>query len=342
MIRASGESSIYRGADGRWHGRVSMGVGHDGRRVRRHVTGQSRNDVVRKVRELERARDTGQVSQADRWTVEQWLTYWLDNVVGPFVKVNTLAGYRVAVHEHLIPGIGKHRLDTLRPEHLERLYVDMLRKTTKRGTSLKPGTVHHAHRTLRAALNEAVRRDFMTKNPALIARRPTVEELEVEPFSVEEIQRLFRTALTARNGARWVIALALGLRQGEALGLKWEDVNLEAQTMAIRRGRLRPKYEHGCGGTCGRMYAGYCPDRRAVREETNSPKSRSSRRHIGLPAALAVLLEQHREAQGMERRQAGSLWQEGDWIFADEIGRPLNPRTDWGPLEATPEVSRRA
>ena len=230
----NGASSIYLGKDGYWHGRVTVGVRDDGRPDRRHVMG-SRADVTRKVRALEKERDGGSVRKAGRtWTVEQWLTHWVENIAAPFVRENTIAGYRVAVNVHLVPGLGKHRLDRLEPEHLEKLYVRMM----KNGSA--PATAHQAHRTIRTALNEAVRRGHLARNPAALAKAPRLPETEVEPYSIDEIRLLLQAALTGRNGARWAVALALGLRQGEVLGLRWDDVDLDIGTLFVRRGRLRP------------------------------------------------------------------------------------------------------
>ena len=329
--QANGRSTIYEGNDGYWHGRVTVGVRPDGHPDRRHVMSRQKSVVAEKVRDLEQGRNTGSLLKpGEKWTVEEWLTHWLENIAAPFVKVNTLAGYRVAVNHHLIPGVGNHKLTELRPEHLEKLYQDMLLKRTKGGTLTKPATAHQVHRTVRTALNEAVRRGYLAKNPATLARTQRVDEDEVEPYNVDEIQRLFRTATQTRNGARWAIALALGLRQGEALGLKWSDVDFRTQTLAIRRGRLRPQYEHGCAGKCDRKYAGHCPKRIQTRPETDSTKSRAGRRYVGLPDSLSDLLKEHRAKQNQERLQAGQMWEDGDWVFATPTGAPLNPRTDWG------------
>ncbi len=212
--KPNGASSIYLGKDGYWHGRVTVGVKDDGRPDRRHVMG-TQADVTRKVRALERERDGGGVRRAgSSWTVEKWLTHWVENIAAPFVRENTIAGYRVAVNVHLIPGLGKHRLERLQPEHLERFYVRMMQNGSA------PATAHQAHRTIRTALNEAVRRGHLSRNPATLAKAPRVPENEVEPYSVDEIRLLLKAALDGRNGARWAVALALGLRQGEALGLK--------------------------------------------------------------------------------------------------------------------------
>lgn len=326
-----GRSSIYKGADGWWHGRVSIGVRDDGGADRRHVRGTSKAVVTSKVRALEKLRDEKSVPLAGsaKWTVEAWLIHWLDNIAASHVKATTLSAYQVAVHHHLIPGIGKHKLDALQPEHLESLYRRMLAQPTKFGEQTKPATVHQAHRTVRTALNEAVRRGHLSQNPATIARPPRVDPHDVEPFAVDEVKRLFLTAAKRRNGVRWVLALALGLRQGEALGLQWSDVDFQTHVLTIRRSRLRPDYAHGCGGTCGRRYAGYCPARTKTNADTDTTKSRAGRRQIGLPDQLVWLLDQHQDAQAAERSHAGAAWHEGGWIFATETGEPLNPRTDW-------------
>jgi integrase len=193
---------------------------------------------------------------------------------------------------------------------------------------LSSGTAHHVHRTIRNALNEAVRRGQISRNPVLQAKAPRLVEEESEPYTIEEVRRLLEVASQRRNGARWVVALALGLRQGEALGLKWEHVNLETGMMRIRRNRLRPKYAHGCGNTCGRK-AGYCPERKQVRADTGPTKSRAGRRTVGLPDPLITLLRTHREHQATERVAARQLWCDEGWVFAKHDGRPLNPNTDF-------------
>lgn len=324
MVRTpNGASSIYLGKDGYWHGRVTVGIKDDGRPDRRHVMG-TQADVTRKVRTLERQRDSGTVRRSgSSWTVEKWLTHWVENIAAPFVRENTISGYRVAVNVHLIPGLGKHRLERLQPEHLERFYVQMMRNGSAAATA------HQAHRTLRTALNEAVRRGHLSRNPATLAKAPRVPESEVEPYSIDEIRLLLKTALDGRNGARWAVALALGLRQGEALGLKWSDVDLATGSLVVRRGRLRPRWRHGCGGTCGRKYGGYCPQREAMRDETAETKSRAGRRGIGLPAELVELLRDHHDEQDRERETAAQLWTDSGWVFATPTGGPLNPRTDW-------------
>ncbi|MFF0249582.1 tyrosine-type recombinase/integrase [Streptosporangium sandarakinum] len=281
-------------------------------------------EVIRAVRELERERDSGAVRKTGHWTVAKWLTHWIETIaVPPAIRETSHSGYRVDVYTHLIPGIGAHRLDKLSPEHLEKLYAKM----QQAGKSA--GTAHHVHRTVRTALNVAVRRGYLVRNPATLAKAPTLSEEEIEPYEIAEIQRLLKAAdALPRNSARWAIALSLGLRQGEVLGMKWADVDLDRGTLRVRRGRQRPKYAHGCGETCGRK-AGYCPERLQTNPDTADTKSRAGRRTIGLPAQLVTLLRRHREEQARDRAGARQLWHEEGWVFTTPTGRALNPNTDY-------------
>jgi integrase len=285
---------------------------------------KTKTEVTTKVRNLEKLRDQGNVPKvSQRHRVGEWLTYWVQNIAcPPNVSENAHSGYEVDVRVHLVPGIGAHWLDRLAPDHLERLYAKMIRE------GKAAGTAHHVHRTIRNALNEAKRRGHIAQNPALLAKAPRLPDDEAEPYTVAEVRRLLALVADRRNGPRWVVALALGLRQGEALGLKWEHVDLDTGLLRVRRNRLRPKYAHGCGGTCGRK-PGYCIVRNQVRADTGPTKSRAGRRIVGLPDPLIVLLKVHQENQEAERRAARQLWHDEGWVFAKPDGKPLNPGTDY-------------
>ncbi|SFJ91301.1 Site-specific recombinase XerD [Amycolatopsis sacchari] len=329
--RPNGASSIYLGSDGNWHGWVTMGVRDDGSPDRRHVKRKDEAAVIDAVRELEKQRDAGKVRKPGRaWTVEKWLTHWVENIAAPSVRRNTLVGYRAAVYGHLIPGIGKHRIDKLQPEHLETLYRNLASKKGKHGKVLRPATIHQAHRTVRTALGEAVRRGHITSNPAQIARPPRIPEEEIIPFTKEEAARILRACQHRRNGVRFVIALTLGLRKGEALGLQWRDVDFAARTLSVRRSLQPVKWQHGCTpeNPCGRRHAGHCPDRHGGGAIAQEVKSRAGRRVVAIPVPILEALRQHQRDQLQEREQAGNLWQDEGWVFASPIGKAVHPRTD--------------
>jgi integrase len=302
--RASGESSIYRDEDGRWHGFVSMGKKENGRRDRRHVSGTRRTDVVAKVRALEAKRDAGIVEAAGRPpTLGEWLDHWLDNIAARKVRARTLESYRSTVRLHLRPGIGHHRLDRLQPEHLERLYAALADK------ELSPASILRAHRVLSRALRVASQRGKVGRNVATLVDPPTVKRPATAlPLSVHEARQVMAAALTHRNAARWTVALAIGLRQSEALALRWADVDLDSGTLTVRRGLHRVSGQ-------GLVY--------------EEPKADRSRRTLALPAPLVGALRDHRAAQVEERIAAGHLWEDHDLVFAQPNGRPIERKSDW-------------
>ncbi|MEU8227093.1 site-specific integrase [Kribbella sp. NPDC048915] len=323
-----GRSTIYLGKDGYWHGRVTMGVKDDGTPDRPHVKRRDKDEVVARVAELEKQRDSGKVRRTGtkKWTVAEWLTHWL-TIVRPNLRDGAYDAYEVAVRVHLIPGLGAHKLNKLLPEHLERFYTKM------QDNGAKPGTAHQAHRTIRTALGEAAKRGALTAdNPAEKANPPRLdleEEDEVDPYTLGEIKAILAEAGKRRNHVRWAIALALGLRQGEALGLKWSDIDLDAGVLRVRRSLNRPKYKHGCdNGSCGRS-PGRCAARQLARPQTSPTKSRAGRRTIGLPSELTEILRQHWKEQAAERVTARQLWKDEGWVFAKRTGEALSPNMDF-------------
>jgi integrase len=352
----NGEGSLYYSEyDGYWHARVTVGVLDNGKPDRRHIKRKDETEARDEYRKLLDEVENGTVRKKGRpWTVERWLMHWVENIAPLGCRYKTLTGYRTAVYRHLIPGLGSHRLNRVEPDHFEKLYSKMIR------SGLKPGTAHQAHRTARTAFGEAERRGLIRRNAAAIAKAPRVEEEEVEPLDAEEIQRLLATALRRRNGVRFVVALALGARQGEALGFKWEYLDKKRKTLRVRKALQRQKWQHGCADphACGANYhktvpckegckrhtracpppcpagctehARMCPKRHGGGLVEVDVKSRAGRRTWALPTELFELLIKHEQAQNLEREHAGSAWHEGDWIFTQPNGKPLDPRADYG------------
>lgn len=317
-------STVYLGADGSWHGRVTVGYREDGTLDRRHVRGKTKGLVVTKVRDLERQRDQGRVRKiGQRWTFADWLDHWLENIARPNVRDTSYAAYRTAVVKHVVPNLGKHKLDRLEPEHLERLYRQMV------AGGAKPGTAHQVHRTIRTALGEAHRRGHTSRNVAALAKPPRVQVESVEPYTIDEVRAILRAAVSHPNQARWAIALALGLRQGEVLGLRWSDVDLDRGQLTIRSTKRRPIYAHGCAGDCGKSAAGWCSQRTRVNGEAGETKSDAGRRVVGVPGQLVDLLREQRRVQDSNRERCRQLWQDGDWVFTSPVGEPLNINSDY-------------
>jgi integrase len=234
-------------------------------------------------------------------TLEAWLTHWLDTIAAPRLRPSTLATYRGYVRNRVVPNVGRHRIDKLQPEHLEALYAQLA------VDGLAPASILHVHRIVSRALKVAMQRGKIRRNVATLVEPPSVHRDEVRPLTADQARAVLTAAQGCRNAARWSVALALGLRQGETLGLAWDAVDLDAGTLTVRQALQRRP-----GG--GLVLV--------------PPKSRASRRTIPMPGQLVEALRAHSVAQATERLAAGSMWADSGLVFAGLTGKPVDPRAD--------------
>ncbi|ONH36594.1 site-specific integrase [Protofrankia sp. BMG5.30] len=324
--RGNGEGAIYKGSDGRWRATVDLGwVG--GKRQRKYLSGRTRAEVADRLRTLHRQQEDGvKIVIGDKpLTVEQWLTHWVDHIAPGRVRPSTLATYRGYVRNRITPVLGRHRLDRLEPEHVEAWRNGLL------DAGLAAATVLQCFRILSRALKVAVQRGKVTRNVCTLVDAPSVDRDEVQPLTAGQARQVLTLAVTRPNGARWSVALALGLRQGEALGLPWDAVDLDAGTLTVRQALQRRPWQHGCADDpCKRKRGGNCPKRHGGGFVIVRPKSRAGRRTITLPSPLVTALRAHREHQDAERDTAGDLWKnEHGLVFTRPDGHPIDPAADW-------------
>lgn len=234
-------------------------------------------------------------------------------MIKPNKTHRTYATHRQQARSHIIPAIGRIKLEALRKAHVDRLYADLLRARPQ-GSGLAPSSVRRVHAVLHAALEEAVRGDLIPRNPSAHANKPKVRQEEIEPFDAEQARTFLDAAKGNRYEALYVLCLMAGLRQGEALGLKWSDIDLDAGTLRVNRQLQRVRRD---GDRPGKL-------------EFSEPKN-ASRRTVGLPQRAVSALRSHRKRQLEEKLRAGSDWQDNGLVFANLTG---------GPLEAQNVVNR--
>jgi len=290
--RGKGEGSIYRRAsDGRWIAALIMA---DGRRVVRRAS--SRRDAAAKLEVLLKARAEGQALPADRSTAA-FLNEWLA-VVKHTVAAGTFERYEQYIRVHAIPALGRIRLGRLTPQHFQRLYQDKL------AAGLSPTTVSHLHTVLHGAFAEAVRWGLLPRNVVSLVRPPRKAHVEVVALTVEQARALLAAAAGNRFEAMFVLAVKTGMRRGELLALRWEDVDLDKGMIQVR-GTLRRTRE---GLTFG------------------VPKTAASRRQVVLSPSVVAVLRRHRACQEEERQGVGDLWLNLGLVFPNTLGRPMEPR----------------
>jgi integrase len=295
--RGNREGSIFQRADGRWCAVVSLGW-RNGHRHRKHFYGETRADVREQLTAALRAHQQGLPVDPERQTVGQFLNRWLTDCCEPSVRPSTLRSYRDTVRLHIAPVLGKLPLAKLSPQHVQAFIKSQL------AVGLSPRSVQYHHSVLSRALNRAVKWDLVTRNVAKLVAPPRVPRHDIKPFSPEEARRFLDAITGDREEALYTVAIALGLRRGEALGLRWDDVDFDANTVSVRHALQRV--------TGGLQLA--------------EPKSDRARRTIAMPGLVAKALRTHRARQLTTRLAAGSRWQDSGFVFTTSIGTPMDER----------------
>lgn len=248
----------------------------------------------------------------ERQTVAQYLAHWLHQCAKPVVRPSTFRRYGDMVRLHIAPELGAIRLSKLTPQHVQAFLNrkcgapsasrTKVGRPTPRG--LSPRTVRHCHAVLRVALGQALRWGLVSRNVAALVSPPRVEHTEVQPFNPEEARHFLGAVQGDRLEALYTVALACGLRQGEALGLLWDDVDLDAGSLRVCHALQR------VDGVLTLV----------------EPKTARSRRNIALPALVVKALRAHRARQLQERLLAGQRWEDTGFVFTTTIGTPLDAR----------------
>ena len=295
--RARGTGSIRQRRRGLWQIRWETGTGksrlYHSETVRGTKT-QAEAILREHLVKNERARSSGVLSTEPRLTVGQWLRHWLDHVARHNLRPGTFEGYQAIVERELIPALGTVRLNRLGIAEVQEL-VNSLRH--------RPHWARYQRSVLRSALSEAERQGLVSRNVARLVRVPSPPRKEVSPLSPEQARAFLQAVEGDRLAALYKLGMALGLRQGELLGLQWDAVDLDGGALVVKRSLRR----HG---------GAYHLD---------EPKTERSRRALPLPSPLVDALRAHRDRQAFERIIA-TPWLGDDWnlVFARPDGYPLS------------------
>lgn len=298
--RGHGEGNVYQRKDGYWVARLMVGYKPNGKPDRRAVYAKTRAEVQRRLLTLRQQLDSGLVAQPQRVTVGDYLTQWLRDSVAPSVRPRTHASYAQVVRLYLQPGLGRYRLADLRPQHIQQLYVSLL----ARGLSAR--TARYCHALLHRALALAVKWGLVTRNVTEAVDQPALERKETPTLTDEEVARLLSVTADTDIEALLALAVATGARQGELLGLKWDDVDRKEGTITIRRSLVRVRNGN---------------------PTYSEPKTPKSRRMMVVPRFALEIMRQHRVRQLETRLQAGRDYNDAGIVFAAEIGTHMAPRT---------------
>lgn len=287
--RGNREGSIRRRRSGLWEGSYRA---RDG--VRRSVYAKTRTEVAERLREAITADDRGHRPQRGRApTVTDWMATWMETAVRPNRRPRTIRFYEQTLRLYVLPAIGTIRLDRLEP-------IDISLMIGRLG-HLSPRTRHHVFVVVRTALRRAVRDRRIPIDPTSMVDAPTVRRREIEPPPVGVVRSFLTATSEDRFHVAYLVAASTGIRQGDLLALRWDAVDLDRATVAIRHtlaidGTLAP------------------------------PKSANSRRVVSLPPMAVEALRDHRRRQLEDRLIAGPRWLDDGFVFATRTGGVISAR----------------
>ncbi len=229
-------------------------------------------------------------------TVREYMEHWLEYIHKPTIRLTTYILYRRILAKHILPSLGGIALRRLRPEHIDHLYAE------KRAANLAPKTISNIHKLLNTALNDAVGRNKLARNVLTMVKSPRALSAERPVFAPEQATHLLEALRNHRFEVLVIMALVTGMREGELLALRWQDIDFQQGKLQVTR-TVTYKAKYGFIIT--------------------EPKSAKGKRSIALPAFLLGLLKKHRIAHQEMRLKAGEQWKHEDLVFCTQQGNFL-------------------
>lgn len=297
---AAGAGTIRQRTDGTWEGRLTVGVDPGtGKPVRKSVYGKTQAEVRKKMTATQRAIDNGTYQATDKTTVSEWLNTWMETFCKAKLKPLTYSSYEVAIRRHIKPAIGALRLQAVRGVHVQKMYNSMS------DVGLSPKTIKNAAAILHKAFSVAMKQGMVHVNPCDAAELPKAQRKEIKPLTDAEIPLFLAAIESSSLKNAYALCLFAGLREGECLGLSWDQVNFETKRIIVSQQLQKEKCKNA------RYY---------IAPTTKSGKPRE----IQPPDIAFQYLKAERRRQSENQLAAGQLWNNPDnLVFTDEFGKHI-------------------
>ena len=295
------EGSMRRRSKNSWEFTIDQGRGADGKRRRKFVSFKgTKAQAQQKLRDLLSAQDKGIPIAKEKVTVAQWFVRWMAEYVVPNTRQKTIERYQGLIDRHIVPTIGRIALAKLTPSDIQSLEANLI------AGGMAPKGAEMVHIVISGAYKYALRMEVVWRNPAKAVTPPKVTRKEVEPPEIARVKRIL--ALAEMEGHPLFPCLYLiaytGIRRGEALGLRHQDLNLEAGTISIVQ-------------SVGRTL-----QQGIVIEPT---KTSAGRRAIDIDDGTVTILRVHIGEQVLRRMELEGVYQDNGLVFPGPLGEPLNP-----------------
>ena len=310
--RGNNDGNVRLRKDGRWEGRYTAGYDADGEQIQRSVYAPTQEEAQKKLREVLRQLDRGEYADPSVISVAEWLDTWFRVYGRPRWRDSTAAEHFRNIKNNLKPGLGRHKLQKLRPDHIQ-AYINR-----QAAIGRAPASIRKQLEPLRASLKQAVANSLITKDPSINLSIPPAAPREIDFLTVEAQHKLLKALPVSTYGRALQFILGTGLRASELCGLRWQDIAGDSFTIkqAVQRvldldweeGDKKPKYKLSA----------------------SSPKTKAGRRTIPLTDRMIKLLAAQKDAQLKDRLRAGSAWAGGipgqgeTFVFSNELGEAID------------------
>lgn len=303
IVKRNGKEYPY------WEGRYTCGFDPgSGKQIQKSVTGKTQKEVAQKIKELTAALDAGTYIAPNKMTVGQWLDTWQNEYLAN-VKPSTVSSYEATIRNHLQPGLGALRLDSLTTHDIQEFYNSLHSPSESRNT-LSSKTIKNIHGILHHALEQAMLNNYIRSNPSNACVIPKAIKKKVKPMNEHQIADFLKAIKGHKYENMFLVALFTGIRQGEVCGLQWECVDFDNGTILIDkqlqslRGKMRGDKE------------------KYVLVPTKNGKERT----ITAAPFVMDLLWKTKQAQDANRKDFGNDFIENGLVFTDEIGNRVTPQ----------------
>lgn len=298
-----GDGTIYERQDGRFVASLRL---ISGKRIERYA--KTRKEAKEKLKQLMRENEQGSLVTERNQKIKDYLDDWLEMRRDSLaIKTTTYVSYSSYIHRNVVPTLGNYTLQQLTGTQIQKLYTQL------RHNGISPNTIHLIHTILNAAFGDAVKWHRIALNPCQHLTAPRAQKTEMRYITHEQAMQLVEAARGYRIETILLVAVTLGLRRGEILGLHWDDIDFEQGMLHVSR------------------TVSYIPPHTGARHmhlETD-PKTATSKRTIILPTFLQEALKAHRLQQRQERVKAGKAWEQHQLVFCGPLGKHINPSSLW-------------
>lgn len=293
--KVHGSGSVFQRSDGRWCAKFRV----EATGKYKVLYAKTEKEAYEKLQQAQFDQKQGKLATGPQRKLEDYLKQWLEEVKKDNIRTSSYVRYHSLITTHIVPELGRVSLQNLKPEQIQAFYA----KKIKAGLSAR--TVQLIHKVLHDALDNAVKWNLVSRNICDVVTVPRAQRNEIQPLTPDQANKLLASARGHRLEVLLTVALITGMRRGELLALRWENINFDTNTLQVRR---TVSNQAGYGFV-----------------ETE-PKTQSGRRSISLPSFVIARLKHHRIQQREQQLKVGKEWEEKDLVFPNRKGGYLSPK----------------